>query len=56
MANSSVCQNKWKTIDESRRVQPKTYHQTSTHWLKFYEEAFIESEARTAIVQLKSKA
>ena len=27
-----------------------------THWLKFYEEAVIGSEARTAVVQLKSEA
>ena len=27
-----------------------------SHWLKFYEEAVIESEARTAVVQLKSEA
>ena len=26
------------------------------HWLKFYEEAVIESETRTAVVQLKSEA
>ena len=35
---------------------PKTYRQAPTHWLKFYEEAVIESEARTAVVQLKSEA
>ena len=29
---------------------------TKTHWLKFYEEAVIKSEARTAVVQLKSEA
>ena len=29
---------------------------TPTHWLKFYEETVIESEARTAVVQLKSEA
>ena len=27
-----------------------------SHWLKFYAEAIIESEARTAVVQLKSEA
>ena len=27
-----------------------------THWLKFYEETVIESEARTAVMQLKSEA
>ena len=42
MANSTVCQSKWKPIVEPR--------------LKFYEEAVIGSEARTAVVQLKSEA
>ena len=54
MANSTVCQSKWKPIVEPRRAKPKTYRQAPTHWLKFYEEAVIESEARTAVVQLKS--
>ena len=53
MANSTVCQSKWKPIVEPRRAKPKTYRQAPTHWLKFYEEGVIESEARTAIVQLK---
>ena len=56
MANSTVCQSKWKPIVEPRRAKPKTYRQVPTHWLKFYEEAVIESEARTAVVQLKSEA
>ena len=56
MANSNVCQSKWKPIVEPRRVKPKTYRQAPTHWLKFYEEAVIESEGRTAVVQLKSEA
>ena len=56
MANSTVCQSKWKPVVEPRRTKPKTYHQAPTHWLKFYEEAVIESEARTAVVQLKSEA
>ena len=43
-------------IVEPRRAKPKTYCQAPTHWLKFYEEAVIESEARTAVVQLKSEA
>ena len=47
MANSTVCQSKWKPIDEPWRAKPKTYPQAPTHWLKFYEEAVIESEART---------
>ena len=37
----------------SWRAKPKTYRQAPTHWLKFYEEAFIEFEAQTAVVQLK---
>ena len=32
-----------KTNSEPRRAKPKTYRQASTHWLKFYEEAVIES-------------
>ena len=56
MANSTVCQSKWKPIVEPQRAKPKTYHQAPTHWLKFYEETVIESEARTAVVQLKSEA
>ena len=56
MANSTVCQSKWKPIVEPRRARPKTYRKAATHWFKFYEEAFIESKARNAIVQLKSKA
>ena len=56
MANSTVCQSKWKPIVEPRRAKPKTYRQAPTHWLKCYEEAVIESEARTAVVQLKSEA
>ena len=45
MANSTVCQSKWKPIVEPRWAKPK-----------FYEEAVIGSEARTAVVQLKSEA
>ena len=56
MANSTVCQSKRKPIAEPRRAKPKTYRQAQTHWLKFYEEAFIESEARTPVVRLKSEA
>ena len=56
MANSTVCQSKWKPIVEPRRAKPKTYRHAPTHWLKFYEEAVIESEAQTAVVQLKSEA
>ena len=39
MANSTVCQGKWKPIVEPRRAKPKTYRQAPTYWLKFYEEA-----------------
>ena len=49
MANSTVWQIKWKPIVEPRRAKPKTNRQA--HWLKFYEEAVIESEARTAVVK-----
>ena len=56
MANSTVCQSKWKPIVKPGRAKPKTYRQVPTHQLKFYEEAIIESEARTAVVQLKSEA
>ena len=57
MANSTVCQSKREPIVEPRWAKPKTYRQAPSHWLKFYEEAaVIESEARTAVVQLKSEA
>ena len=56
MANSTVCQSKWKPIVEPRRAKPKTYRQAPTHLLKFYEKTVIKSEARTAVVQLKSEA
>ena len=36
MANSTVCQSKWKPIAEPRRAKPKTYRQAPTHWLKFF--------------------
>ena len=54
MANSTVYQRKWKPIVEPRRIKPKTYHQAPK--VKGYEEAFIESEAQTAVVQLKNEA
>ena len=56
MANSTGCQSKWKLIVKPRWAKPKTYHQAPTHWLKYYEEAVIQSEARTAVVQLKNEA
>ena len=43
--------NSWITVG-----QAKTYRQAATHWLKFYEYAVIESEARTAVVELNSEA
>ena len=48
--------DKRKPIVEPRRAKPNTYRQAPTHWLNFYEEAVIESEARTAVVQLNSEA
>ena len=56
MANSTVWQNKCKPIVEPRRTKPKTNRHAQTHWLKIYEKAVIKSEARTAVVQLKSEA
>ena len=56
MANSTVCQSKWKPIVETRWAKPKTNRQAPIQWLKFYEEAAIESEARTTVLQLKSEA
>ena len=53
MANSTVCKRKWKPIAEPRQAKPKKYRQATTHRLKFYEEAVIESEARTAVVQFE---
>ena len=46
----------WLILLYATRAKPKTYRQAPTHWLKFYEEAVIESEARTAVVQLKTEA
>ena len=42
--------NSWTTAG-----QAKDYRQAPAHW-KFYEEAMIESAARTTIMQLKSEA
>ena len=53
MANSTVCQSKWKPIAEPRRAKPKSYREASTHWLKFYEDSVIESEAWTAVARHK---
>ena len=47
MANSTVCQSKWKPVEPSQRhiVKPQPPGET-----------VIESEARTAVLQLKSEA
>ena len=55
MADSTVSQSTRKPIVEQRRAKPKIYRQAPTHWLQFYEETVIESEAQTAVVQLKSE-
>ena len=43
--------NSWTTAGQAKDISSSI-----TYWLKFYEEAVIESEARTAVVQLKSEA
>ena len=43
-----------KNNSEPRRAKPKTYRQALTHWLKFYEEAVTESEARAAQTLVRS--
>ena len=45
-----------KTHSWTTAGQAKEYRQAPTHWLKFYEEVIIESEARNAVVQLKCEA
>ena len=47
MANSTVCQSKWKPMVEPRWAEPKKYRQAPTHRLKFYVKA---------VVQLKGEA
>ena len=56
MANSTVWQSKWKPIVKPRRAKPKTNRQAPTHWLKVNEEADIESDVRTAVVQSPIKS
>ena len=34
LANSTVCQSKWKPIVKPWRGKPKTYRQAPTHWFK----------------------
>ena len=43
--------NNWTTAGEAKDTSS-----SPIHWLKFYEEAVIGSDARTAVVQLKSEA
>ena len=43
--------NSWTTAGQANDISS-----SPTHGLKFYEEAIIESEARPAVVQLKSEA
>ena len=43
--------NSWITAGEAI-----DYRQAPTHWWKSYDEAVIEWEARTTVVQLKSEA
>ena len=43
--------NSWTTAGQAKDISS-----SPTNWLKFYEEAVIESEARTAVVKLKSEA
>ena len=56
VANSTVYQSKWKPIVEPRRAKPKTYRHAPTFWLKLYKVAVIESETRTAVLQVKTEA
>ena len=44
-----------KTDSWTTAGQAKEISSSLNHWLKFYEEAVIESEAQTAVVQLKSE-
>ena len=43
--------NSWTTAGQVKDISP-----SPNPWWKFYEEAVIESEARTAVVQLKNEA
>ena len=52
----SASQSKRKPLVEPRRVKPKAKEQSPTLLWKLYDEAVIESEVRTTVVQLKSKA
>ena len=50
MANSTVCQSKWKPIVEPRRAKPKIYRQAPIHWLKLYEEAVVQLKERSIAI------
>ena len=45
--------NSWTTAGQAKDI---SYRQAPTNWLNFYGGAVIESEAQTAVVQLKSEA
>ena len=45
-----------KTSSRTTAGQAKDISSSPNHWLKFYEEAVIGSEAPTAVVQLKSES
>ena len=49
------CEPELKKTTSWTTAKPKTKHQAPTHLWKLYEEV-IESEARTTVVQLKSRA
>ena len=49
-------QAKDRYLNHGGPSQRQIVKQAPTHWLKFYEEAVIESEAWTAVVQLTSEA
>ena len=55
-SKSIAIQSLRKPLVEPQWAKPKTNHQAPTYSLKLYEEAVIESEARTTVVQLKSEA
>ena len=55
-----LCANLKVKINENQQLNhggpSQTYRKAPTHWLKLYEKDVIESEARTAVVHLKSEA
>ena len=50
--------NSWTTAGQAKDISssPTPPQPPPPPWLKVYEEAVIESESRTAVVQLKSEA